>query len=523
MTTYLAAPTPHPTPTRPPLRVKFQFPHRTDPHRWNIGDGAVWATHHTGWLIAAGVTVFLAALIIDDHRRTKTGSKKGGKGAGTKRSRMPKGAEGKLVRTLGPVLGWGTDATKFVDMPRKPDLPGAVIAFRYADTHIMKPAGIDTCRGQIESLWGGEWVNTTSRTDHQQDRLKFTRQAEPWAWPTAVRYTDLLPARPGQIPLGILEGGTVLAWDLTNPVYAHGLIAGTTGAGKSNALREAVAGFASANILIDILDAKGGEDFEDFAGHPGIRVWTEPADMMRILIGYRDDMKARQKTRGKERDALPRRVLIIDEAAEVLTAIRLHFGDVDMYVGLLITIAQLARSVKLHLLLATQKPSGKALTGDPTTGVALRDLLGFKVSLGYMSGSAARMIFDDQPPVVEKIVGRGVILDGGRFVGVQTARLDIAEAVELARKGTAGFPPEQLTIEPAEPAEPGYDPEPAPTPDPDEQAPVAAPVQVECRHPDCGQIIITRSTSVAKCPRCGKRTRIPAATLAARTAALDVV
>jgi hypothetical protein len=409
-------------------------------------DLAAWATTHThtGWLwveahklpidAGLGVTVAAAGCWLLAGRRGDT----------RRLGRLKRtAAQRSLSEAVRPLVGYPStsDAAPVEKWPKHPGREGATIPIRchssFSPTE-RKIAAVAEAVSWYTRRHGGEWLPDY---DENSKWLRFVRQAPPFEWPTDLHYDDLTVPDSELIRLGVRDGGQQFGWDVTIPMHAHALIGGTTGAGKSNALRIVIAEFARLGALIDIIDAKGGEDFEDFAEHPGIRVWTDTEDMLAVLAEFRAEMDARRPTRGAERTALPRRVLIIDETAEVKTAVRLLGKTGTEYVPTLLTIARLARSVRMHLVCATQKPAAKALTGDPVTGAELRDLLGFKLGLGQLSGSAANMMFDAEPPAVDGIVpGRGVLHLNGRFTHVQTARLELADAVRVALEGSARFP-----------------------------------------------------------------------------------
>jgi DNA-directed RNA polymerase subunit RPC12/RpoP len=361
----------------------------------------------------------------------------------------------------------------------------------------------------------------------------LTRQAAPFALPAELAYT----AGDG-VPLGKREDGELLAWDLDNQLFANALFAGPPGSGKSNALRCLIAGAARTGALIDVIDPKLGEDFELFADHPGIRVWTDPADWLRILTEFADEIRVRAPTRGRERDALPHRLLIIDETSEAYPAMAgLGRTVLAEYVEKLQSIARKGRAYKLHLVLATQKPVAKSLTGDPTTGSALRDLCLFRVGLGKLSNSAAKMVFDLPSALpVPAIAGRGQTDVDGELMVVQIFRLDGPEAAELAAAGTGRFPAPVTPVPPTE-APPAASPLPCPVPAPTPPAAIvdtrsdtqthAEPsrvgeVSVDTQHTPqhtlscyrCGHgwLSAAKPGSSIGCPECGHRRRVPKGT-----------
>ncbi|MEV7236289.1 FtsK/SpoIIIE domain-containing protein [Streptomyces sp. NPDC051020] len=157
----------------------------------------------------------------------------------------------------------------------------------------------------------------------------------------------------------------------------HGLIAGTTGAGKSELLQTIVASLAVANrpdaMTFVLVDYKGGSAFKDCVSLPHTvgmvtdldahlveRALTSlTAELRRrehILAdaGAKDiedyvDLLRREPRAG--RDPMPRLVIVIDEFASMVR-------DLPDFVTGLVNIAQRGRSLGIHLILATQRPSG---------------------------------------------------------------------------------------------------------------------------------------------------------------------
>jgi S-DNA-T family DNA segregation ATPase FtsK/SpoIIIE len=163
----------------------------------------------------------------------------------------------------------------------------------------------------------------------------------------------------------------------------HGLIAGTTGAGKSELLQTLVASLAVANrpdeLAFVLIDYKGGSAFADCARLPhtvGMITDLSPHLVERALDSLSAELTRRehllaaagakdiedyQRAGGT---ALPRLMIIIDEFASLVR-------DLPDFVTGLVNIAQRGRSLGIHLLLATQRPSG-AVSADIRANTNLR-------------------------------------------------------------------------------------------------------------------------------------------------------
>lgn len=116
---------------------------------------------------------------------------------------------------------------------------------------------------------------------------------------------------------------------------------------------------------------------------------------------------------------LPFIVLVIDEFADlIMTAGK----EVEMPIG---RLAQLARAVGIHLIIATQRPSVKIITGLIKANFPAR--LAFKVT----SAIDSRTILDSKG--ADQLIGRGDMLlsIGGNNVRLQCAFIDTPEVEEV--------------------------------------------------------------------------------------------
>lgn len=164
----------------------------------------------------------------------------------------------------------------------------------------------------------------------------------------------------------------------------HGLVAGTTGSGKSELLQSLICSLALNNpasrINFLLVDYKGGAAFRECADLPhtvGYITDLTPALVARALTSLGAEITAREHLLGQygvkdliqlEREhpeaAPPSLLICVDEFA-ALTA------EVPDFVDGMVNIAQRGRSLGMHVLLATQRPAG-VVTGNIRANTDLR-------------------------------------------------------------------------------------------------------------------------------------------------------
>ncbi|MBR0382605.1 MAG: FHA domain-containing protein [Eubacterium sp.] len=179
-----------------------------------------------------------------------------------------------------------------------------------------------------------------------------------------------------RIPLGLRAGGELCQLDLHEKYHGpHGLIAGTTGSGKSELLAAFILSLALQyspdDVSIFMIDYKGGimsrmfTDLPHMAGQISnlsgnqakramIAIKSENRRRQRILAEHRishiDNYTALYRE-GKVKEPLPHLFLIVDEFAE------LRKEEPD-FLKELISVAQVGRSLGVHLILSTQRLEG---------------------------------------------------------------------------------------------------------------------------------------------------------------------
>lgn len=142
---------------------------------------------------------------------------------------------------------------------------------------------------------------------------------------------------------------------------------------------------------------------------------------VRNILEYNDKFKKRKLNPEKGHKFLPYIVLVIDEFADlIMTAGK----EVELPLG---RLAQLARAVGMHLIIATQRPSVKIITGLIKANFPGR--IAFKVS----SNIDSRTILDCGG--AERLIGRGDMLFnlGSDIIRLQCAYVDTVEVEKVMR------------------------------------------------------------------------------------------
>lgn len=177
-------------------------------------------------------------------------------------------------------------------------------------------------------------------------------------------------------PLGVDTAGNIISLDLHEKYHGpHGLVAGTTGSGKSELLQTLIASLAinyhPHEINFILIDYKGGgmaNLFEKLPHLVGTITNLDGRGINRSLVAIKSELKRRQMIfkkaevnhidsyiklykDGKVSEAIPHLIIIADEFAELKR-------DQPEFMQELVSTARIGRSLGVHLILATQKPSG---------------------------------------------------------------------------------------------------------------------------------------------------------------------
>lgn len=191
-------------------------------------------------------------------------------------------------------------------------------------------------------------------------------------WEKSVVYKSLAA------PLGVRSKNQIVYLDIGDKANAHGphgLVAGTTGSGKSEILQTYILSMATLfhpyEVGFVIIDFKGGgmaNQFKDLPHIIGTITNIDGREINRSLLSIKAELVKRQELfseagvnhindyiklykAGSVKIPMPHLIMIVDEFAEL----KAEYPD---FMKELISTARIGRTLGVHLILATQKPAG---------------------------------------------------------------------------------------------------------------------------------------------------------------------
>ncbi len=254
-----------------------------------------------------------------------------------------------------------------------------------------------------------------ARKDIQTVHLRGLIESESFADPSAT-----LP-----LALGVTVAGEPFVADLAD--MPHVLIAGATGSGKSVLIHSLICSmlfkYGSDRLRLLLIDPKRVE-LATYQGIPHLvtpiigdteeaatwlqwaveemeeRYKTLAAAGCRSIAEYMEESTPSSKA-SSDRDPMPYLVIVVDEFADLM------MSDTGLAESGVTSLAQKARAVGIHMILATQRPSVDVITG------VIKGNLPTRIALQVPSKTDSRTILDENG--AEALLGRGDMLyrDGG--------------------------------------------------------------------------------------------------------------
>src|SRR5450631_885133 len=222
---------------------------------------------------------------------------------------------------------------------------------------------------QVKDAWSSDDDLPTNVRFLDLVELPYADQLNAEKWWQLPRYGML------RVPIGMGLNGPL--WlDLNESVHGpHGIIAGTTGSGKSELLQSLIVGLAITHhpylVNFVLVDFKGGAAFKPFEKIPHtVGMVTDLSGKLteRALVALKSELRRREhmlsqvdakkiseyiamRALNPTMEPLPHLLIIIDEFAELAK-------EHPLFMEGLVSVVQKGRSLGVHLILATQKPTG---------------------------------------------------------------------------------------------------------------------------------------------------------------------
>ena len=307
---------------------------------------------------------------------------------------------------------------------------------------------LDRLRKGLEKLsfsLGHQGVFMASTEEPKVVSLDVPRSIDTWQPITGADMRQWLKESPSNMILPVWPGVDVLgnpfAFDLTQT--PHILVAGTTGSGKSVCLHTLLLSLIARNnpeqLRLCLIDPKKVEftAYHDLHHFLYSNVITEIDEAFHTLENLTDEMEKRNDLLAKAgvrslseghirgNIDLPYVVVFVEELADL-------FMQSYQTEELLIRLAQKARAVGIHLVLATQRPDAETFSG------LLRSNIPTRIALTVQKSSESKIILDEVG--AERLLGKGdmlVKLIGSkvkRVHGVNIRHDDIAACIREASR-----------------------------------------------------------------------------------------
>ncbi|MFV0466341.1 MAG: type VII secretion protein EssC, partial [Lachnospiraceae bacterium] len=225
--------------------------------------------------------------------------------------------------------------------------------------------------GTLEHLQGISAQIPESMTFFEMYEIEHPEQID-----AETRWNQNRSAKSMAVPLGARAKEDLVYLNLHEKAHGpHGLVAGTTGSGKSEIIQTYIlslsVNFHPHEVAFLLIDYKGGGMAGLFKKLPhllGTITNLDGAQSMRAMASIKSELARRQRIfsshdvnhinqyqklfhQGSAEEPLPHLFIISDEFAELKK-------EQPEFMSELVSAARIGRSLGVHLILATQKPSG---------------------------------------------------------------------------------------------------------------------------------------------------------------------
>lgn len=229
-----------------------------------------------------------------------------------------------------------------------------------------------------------------------------------------VRAEKLPKASRLRVPIGVSTANVPVYVNFDSPNYAHGLVAGMTGSGKTELLRSMIFSLAQQNhqakLALIVVDGKNGYRYAalDRMAHLLNPVIVTTNDAIRAFLWVLNEIERRKTMKPRDVRNEARIVMVVDEVRHVLDQGGQAVTDA------ITSITELGREFGVHAILATHRPNRQTL-GSVVTKANLGARFAFRVGTAEESA----MVCGQKAAGAEKLVGSGDCLVGPHLVRVQ--------------------------------------------------------------------------------------------------------
>jgi len=280
---------------------------------------------------------------------------------------------------------------------------------------------INAARRYVQSVQARLGLEAPPRVSLEGGRLAIDVQRPDREFVYFAQIRDQLPPVDkklgnARVPVGIDLSGQLRLADFAQPENAHLLVAGTTGSGKSEWLRAAVAGLLLTNtpetLRLAFADPKRNA-FQSLRDSPFLysAIAYEEGETLSLLERLVEEMESRYERMARAgadtlRDLIhrdgqcaPRIFFICDEYGFLMAGEPKTRREMERLVK---KLGNKSRAAGIHIILATQQPSRQVITGPIQTNINAR------VGLRLPSSIESQMLLGDAG--AESLLGKGDLL-----------------------------------------------------------------------------------------------------------------
>lgn len=275
-----------------------------------------------------------------------------------------------------------------------------------------------------------------------------------------VKYTDVMNRYPAifhdRYPICVGVGGSRQIQWVNLADFPHWLIAGYTGAGKSNQVNVVICSLISKHkpddLRLVLIDLKGGLEFSYYEKIPHLHggivdhiegVADKLAELEAVMADrfkkFRGIAKRIEEYHAKRpNDAMPRVVALFDEVASIE-----GHGDITKRINASLRgLVQKGRAVGIHIILCTQRPDTNAIPGNIKANLAVR-ITGRMVT----AADSMTILGNAEARKLAAVPGRMMLQIGADPQPIQTPHIDEIGIADALRTALAMTAPAHMLIE----------------------------------------------------------------------------